>query len=152
MDFLSESFQHPSTLWMILGVVLLILEFIVPGLLLLFFGVGAILTAVIRLWIPIDINAQILVFMISSVVLLVTLRKLLKPLMSGGMLGQVPDVDTYNGLSARVTVAIDPPRPGKVEFNGSEWSARAAHPSSADTQVTIVHRDNLTLVVTPATR
>ena len=97
----------------------------------------------------IAINQQILFFMVSSVVLLLALRKLLKPLITGGVLGEHPDVDSFNGQQARVTVAIDPPKSGKVEFNGSDWSARALTPIPKDSLVTIVERENLTLLVKP---
>ncbi len=119
MDFLTDSFQHPSTHWMILGVILLIVEFMVPGFLPLFFGVGALLTGLVCLWVPLGINAQILLFLISSVAMLITLRKILKPLLGGGIPGKGPGVDSFNGQTAKVAVAIDPSRPGKVEFNGA---------------------------------
>ncbi len=39
--------MKPEIVWLIIGVILVIMEFAVPGVILVFFGVGAILTAIL---------------------------------------------------------------------------------------------------------
>jgi len=48
MDFLS-----PALIWFITGIIFLLLEFVVPGIILFFFGCGAILAAIFA-WIGLD--------------------------------------------------------------------------------------------------
>ena len=67
------------TIWLLCGVIGLALELILPGLIVLFFGCGALLTG-IATWIfpSLQIEGQLIVFVVSSVVLLLVFRKMLR--------------------------------------------------------------------------
>ena len=68
----------PELIWFIIGLVLLLLEFTAPGLILFFFGVGAWVVSIICFFFGIAINLQLLIFLSSSILLLLLLRKRLK--------------------------------------------------------------------------
>ena len=64
-----------SLLWFLLGVLFLVAELIIPGFVLIFFTAGCWVTA-LTVWLTdIDLSIQILIFTVSSLVLLFTLRK-----------------------------------------------------------------------------
>ncbi|MCK4689902.1 MAG: NfeD family protein, partial [Candidatus Marinimicrobia bacterium] len=73
-----REFLKPELIWFLLGLVMLLMEFVLPGLIIFFFGVGACIVALICLILPISLNLQLVIFIISSVILLLTLRKWLK--------------------------------------------------------------------------
>ena len=53
--------------------------------------------------------------------------------------------DDIAGAEAVVTEAIAPDAPGKVEFRGSQWTARADRALAVGERASIVRRNNLTL-------
>ena len=82
MDWLKE-FLKPELIWFLVGLVLLVAEFIVPGLVIAFFAVGAWIVALVCLVTPLSLNAQLGLFIISSVVLLAVARRWVKGLFGG---------------------------------------------------------------------
>ena len=119
---------NPTTAWFIAGTVLALLEFAAPGIILIFFAVGAWIVA-LTTWLGItgSLESQLLVFAVSSVVLLVSLRRWIKGKFYGHVTGvQSPDenLDEFTGRPVKVLEDVVPGRPGgKVEFKGAVWSA-----------------------------
>ncbi len=134
--------------WLILGLLLLILECMVPGLVLIFFGLGALLTAVLTLLVELSFALQMLFFCSASVALLLGLRKLSKPILFGKS-SDAPDKEDFIGQRGSVTQAISPLQAGRVLLHGVEWSATAAEAIPAEHPVEITGRSNLTLEVKP---
>jgi len=139
-----------ALVWFLLGLSLLILEALLPGLILFFFGFGAWLTALVIWWIPLHFSMQFLLFLFSSLILLIFLRSYLKSVFSGRTIinPDGEDFDNYIGETAVVKVALSPNQKGKVEFHGSLWTAEANEILAEETPVKIVGRNNITLKVT----
>lgn len=141
-----------KTAWLIAGVVLILLEFVNPGVILVFFGVGAVITS-ITTWIGLTpgIGSQTLVFGVSSFALLFTLRRVVKQWFVGKSDGEGGDLDDdFTGREARVLTDIPGPgHDGKVEIKGAEWKARSETPVAAGDTVIIERREGLTLHVRP---
>ena len=78
-----KGFLTPEVIWFLVGLVLLIFEFIMPGLIIGFFGVGAWFVAVVCLINDIGLNTQLALFIASSVLSLVFLRQWLKGIFLG---------------------------------------------------------------------
>ena len=119
---------NPTIIWFLLGLILALLEFVVPGVILIFFGVGAwIVAASTYLELTGSFESQVLLFSITSIALLIFLRKWIK----GKFYGHVSDVqdlthnlNEFTGKSVVVIKDVIPGKPGgKVEFKGAEWSA-----------------------------
>lgn len=54
--------------WFTIGVVLMILEMVIPGIFLMWFGISALIVGTIALLLPIDMNTQLVIFAVVSVV------------------------------------------------------------------------------------
>jgi membrane protein implicated in regulation of membrane protease activity len=149
MDKIKE-FLRPDLIWFLVGLVLLILEFALPGLIIFFFGVGAWIVALICLFMDIGINTQLIIFIICSILSLLILRRWLKGVFLGhsGMKQDLKkNLEEFVGQRAVVKEKIVPKIGGKVEFHGSNWEAHADEEISEGTVVEIVGKDNITLRV-----
>ena len=145
MDWLT-----PEIVWFLIGLVLVILEFGIPGVITVFFGIGAWLVVILLLLFDIPLNLQIIIFIIGSVVPLVLLRKSFIKLFRGKSLSGNVDPDDqadFIGSRATVTEDITPQKRGRVEFRGSTWTAESEESLTKGTTVEILDKKNLTLIV-----
>jgi membrane protein implicated in regulation of membrane protease activity len=139
-------------LWFFIGFFLILTELAMPGFIVIFFGIGAWVTClVLELGLIRSFNMQLVVFLLASGASLLLFRKKGKELFDGkksGKQGPFESVDDFVGQRAMVVEAIDPGQPGgKVEFHGTRWNAESDEYLIAGETVTIVKRDNLTLIV-----
>jgi len=141
MDWLSA-----ELFWFLLGLVLLLAEFALPGIIIMFFGIGAWITA-LTTWIGLTPNAtsQNIVFALSSVLLLFVLRARLQKIFVGDSTQDTVE-DEYTGKEAIVLQDVDDSN-GIVEMKGAEWRARSASLIPAKSVVIIEKREGLTLHV-----
>ena len=108
--------------WVILGVVLLAAEMVSAGLFLVFFGVGGIVVGVlVRFHV---IEAAWMQWLVFSVVSLVFMALLRKPLQQRLKINVRKEVDTMLGERALATEEMTAGGIGKVELRGSTWQAR----------------------------
>jgi membrane protein implicated in regulation of membrane protease activity len=115
----------PSLIWFLLGVVFLILELVVPGFILVFFTAGCWITGLAVWLMDIGLTFQISIFIVSSLVLLFTLRKYARKTFKGTTVEDVDEqhADSKIGKTAVVTKAIAPNIPGEIKVMGSFWRA-----------------------------
>lgn len=149
MDTLKD-FLKPELIWFLIGLLLLLLEFILPGLIVAFFGVGAWVVALVCLFIDIPLNAQLLIFIVSSVLSLLLLRKWLKGIFMGHVVSKQDvkeNLEEFVGQRAVVKERIVPNGRGKVEFRGTDWQAEADEEIAEGTAVKIIGKENITLKV-----
>ncbi len=152
MDTLNEWLKPPAV-WFVVGVILLLLEFASPGVIILFFVIGAWMVAFICLFIDLSINVQLSIFILLSLFLLISLRKWFKSLLQGRFESNEAGEEVlreFVGKKAVVTREITATG-GKVEFQGSHWGAEAGTVIPQGTAVEIVGRNNITLIVKPLT-
>jgi membrane protein implicated in regulation of membrane protease activity len=140
----------PALIWFIAGVVLILLEFGAPGVVLCFFGAGAILTS-ITTWLGLtdSIGSQTMVFTLASVGLLVGLRRWVKGWFVGDSNAASDDVeDEFTGRQATALSNFEKGS-GLVELKGARWNARSESDISLGDVVVITRRQDLTLYVEP---
>jgi membrane protein implicated in regulation of membrane protease activity len=145
-----KDFLKPEVVWFLVGLVLLILEFAMPGLIIFFFGVGACVVAVVCLLTEIGINAQLGIFIGASVLSLLLLRKWLKGVFLGHTASKQDlkeNLEEFIGQHAVVKEKIVPKAGGKVEFHGTNWEAQADQEIAEGTVVEIIGKDNITFKV-----
>ncbi|NQT59040.1 MAG: NfeD family protein [Bacteroidetes bacterium] len=145
-----EVLTNPVFLWLIAAVILLVLEFVIPGVLIIFFSFGA-LVLMLLTWIfpnmPLDI--QLIIFLIVSVMSLVLLRRQLKKIFHGRKTksGETDETDEIVGKTVTVTVDITPHAAGRISLNGTEWTAESAEECKTGERVIITGRESLVLKV-----
>jgi membrane protein implicated in regulation of membrane protease activity len=145
MDWLS-----PELVWFIIGLILIIMEFGIPGVVTVFFGIGAWLVALLCLIFDISLNMQIIIFIFGSVVPLILLRKWFRKLLkltAGDGPDDLDEIKEFLGKKATVTEKITSERSGRVAFRGSTWNADSEEDLDIGKTVEIVDKNNITLVV-----
>ncbi|HNX33985.1 MAG TPA: NfeD family protein [Kiritimatiellia bacterium] len=138
--------------WLYVGIALILLEVMTPGLVSLFFGLSALTVALIA-WLVGDGFGQVwqwLAFSAFSVLYILLLRKSLKNVFNGDREISDNPADEYTGKLAVVTEAVAPNKPGRVEFGGTTWKAEAEQDLAAGASVRITGKKNLTLTVQSA--
>jgi membrane protein implicated in regulation of membrane protease activity len=150
-----KDFVRPEVIWFLVGIVLLILEFVMPGLIISFFGLGACIVALVCLlsdYVQGSINAQLGIFVVSSIASLLLLRKWLRAVFVGHVVSKQDtseNLKEYIGEKAVVTACVTPAAGGKVEFHGTHWRAEAVQNIPEGTVVEIIGKENITLKVRP---
>ena len=119
----------PAQIWFLVGLVLVLGEFVTPGVILVFIGLGAWLAS-LTTWLGWtgSLGAQMIVFAVSSLVLLLGLRRLFKSWLVGFTKTNpdiTRDLDEFIGKPVRVISGISVGVQGKVEFKGAGWNAEA---------------------------
>ncbi len=112
--------------WAIVGFLMVISEFFIPGLVIIFFGAGALLTSLLTALIPglsSLIAPQILLFVGMSTLSLVSLRKYFKKIFTGKQITAGDHDYDDGGRSAKVLETITPEKPGRISYMGTSWAA-----------------------------
>lgn len=148
-----NNFFSPQLIWFLIGLVLAILEFFIPGVIVIFFGFGAWVTALLVWIFDFGLNTQLVIFLVSSLVLLLVLRRKMKSIFVGQSEDDaLDDLDELIGKKVKVTEAINTNESGTVLLNGTSWKAEAEEAIAIDEIVEITEKNNLTLKVKPITK
>ena len=143
--------DNPGLLWFLAGLLLILLEFAIPGVIIVFFGLGAWTASLFTfLGVTPDFDAQVLVFGVTSVILLVVLRKVFRGKGYGFVtrrqdLGQ--DLDEFTGKPVTVLDRLAPGATGRVRFKGSPWQAVSDDTIEAGETARIISCEGITLRV-----
>jgi membrane protein implicated in regulation of membrane protease activity len=139
---------NPAMIWFLVGLASVLAEFAMPGVVLVFFGVGAWVVALLCLWIDVSVLVQIVVFLVLSIASLVFLRRYFMKPAEGGRPSE--DAEDFIGKMAVSQEELTVHGSGKVLFNGALWRAKPeGDPIPKQTHVRIVRQDNLVLIVSP---
>jgi membrane protein implicated in regulation of membrane protease activity len=136
-----------AVIWTIIGFVLFLLEFVLPGLILFFFALGAWIVAILCLFLDLSVNAQLIIFLISSVVTVLLLRKWLSKILSERKHRSELLEDEFLGKTAVAETAISPAENGKVEFKGTIWQAASKDKIEKGENVIIIGNESILLHV-----
>ena len=143
--------METEIIWLLVGIVLLFAEFFIPSFVIAFFGGGALLTA-LSTWVGITptIQGQLLVFILTSILLLVILRRYLKRIFMGRTQDE-DDAHSFNIEIGKIVPVVEYIQPGevggKVRYQGTNWEARADEAVAPGESVRITGCDNITLLV-----
>ena len=141
-------------IWFLVGVAFLISELALPGFILIFFTAGCWITAISVWLIDIELTNQIVIFIVSSMILLFTLRKYCMKVFKGQTHDIIDDKygDSKVGKTAIVTKKISSAVPGEIKVMGSFWRATADEEIEEGKPVSIESQeseDGLTFKVKP---
>ena len=143
--------QNAFLYWITAGIFLIILEIVVPGAILVFFGAGAVLTGVILYFGFIeDPYFQLLFWSASSLLLILFFRRYLHlwfPALE--RYKPVVEADELIGKEAEVIEEINSKNDtGRIRYQGTSWKAKSLEGDfPAGSMVKIYGRKNITLLV-----
>jgi len=139
------------SLWLGSGIFLMAIEFLVPGLVMVFVGLGALTVALgMHLGYIDEIVQQFITFFISSIIYLLTLRFLvLRFVPSVTRKENIDEDEEVIGSFVELVEDINSGEFGRVKHSGSSWQARAEGDQTIlkGEQVKIIGRDNITWIV-----
>ena len=143
-----EFFMRPDLFWFLLGLALLLLELIIPGFVVFFFGIGAWITALVCLFFNPGLDLQIIIFSITSIISLVLLRNMLtRRFFKQESSSPATLEDEFIGREAVSIEDILKGDKGKVEFKGTPWNARAEDDIKKGQTVIITGKDSISLII-----
>lgn len=139
-------------IWLAVGVVLIVGEAVLPGLVSIFGGFAALFVALLTfLGITTSPVSQALVWMALSVVLVATLRKAARKAFAGDV--RTEDIDEarmHYGREVEVVETLSDTQEGRIRYQGSSWKAVSTGPElQPGDKARLVFQDNLTWVVEP---
>ena len=127
-------------LWFIVALAFFILEILTPGFVLMWFGAGALVSGLLDVFGIHNLTVQILVFAITSIILVTLSRTIFKNIFmraSPGA-GLKTNMDAVIGKVGVVTEKIDPDLSvGRVLIEGQDWAAITEDKSTIDVNVKI---------------
>lgn len=137
--------------WLIIGFILLVGEFIIPGLVVMFIGLGAMTVAGLLHYGIIDgIIPQFLTFFISSTIYIFTLRfAVLYFYPTDTETRNLDDSLSHRGEYAKATSSIATGEVGTIHYSQSEWHAKNVGTLSIcnGDDVVITDQENITLLI-----
>lgn len=141
----------PALYWLVIGVMLFLLELAVPGFILFFFALGALITAAAAWLLPISLAWQLALFIASSLLSLLGLRNLIQQRFMGES-GEEEDEDqdvmlAVPGEKGVVCVTIDPPAEGRINYSGTSWRATADETIEEGEIISVVRQQDLVIHV-----
>lgn len=134
------------------GMLLMLLETILPGGVAFFLGAGGLVIAALRVvGLLADPVTAVLVWVFLSTALTIALRPIAMRYFGGDISMKMTDEDAEAmGQTVKVIEAAGEERPGRIRFRGAEWDARTTEgrlPKGAEAR--ILYRDNLTWIIEP---
>ncbi len=147
------TFETITWVWITMGLILMLGEIVVPGLVVIFLGAGAVLVGIARYFgvIQGELNSFTWWF-ILSLLLIFVLRSLVQRITPGDISYQTADddidafgevADVVNGISIRHDE-------GRIKFHGSTWPAKCGvQEIERGRKVRVISRDNIHWVVEP---
>jgi inner membrane protein len=119
----------PWLIWFLIGIGLAFLELQLPVFVLIFFGIGALVTSGVLLAVDLSITQQVMLFLAGSILSLVGLRKVMIKVFQGESSDAADELDAPPvGVRVKVVRPISPAMPGKISYRGSFWGATADEP------------------------
>lgn len=137
-------------LWLYGGLLLMLAELLVPGFIMVFFGLAAVSVGAVRFCLGdvFDPTWQLAAFSAFSVLYILLLRRWLKNVFTGSKVEGSTDFNNeYVGRLGKVVEDINPPVPGRVMIGDSEWKAQSDAPIAAGADVKVISQNNLTMKV-----
>ena len=131
--------------WILLGIILLALELLSFSFFLVFFGLGALLVALILVFYPLSLAWQILIFSVSSTLFFLIGKLIIKKYRHENALDQ-------DDMVNKIAIALEDAEAGaylKVMIGDTVWKAHTEAPIRKGQQAKVKSIDNLTAEIKP---
>lgn len=142
-----EDFLTNAVIWFIIGLAFFLFEFVAPGFILFFFGVGTWIVAILALFLDISLTYQLVIFLGSSVLTAVLFRKWVRDKLGMYKESNQTLEDEFIGKTGIAETDISSSVNGKVDFKGTSWDACSDDNISAGENVLITGNRSILLIV-----
>ncbi len=132
--------------WIVIGLALSALEMVVPGLVIIWFGLGAIIAGIVAFFIHKPLVHYLVFLLVSGLGVFLAQwigKKITRP--ESEPVGAL----RLFGAIGLVVQDIKPPGYGRVKVTGEEWLAESTQDISAGTKVRVLGVDGTRLIVKP---
>lgn len=151
MNFTDPNFITWS--WFIIGILLMLSELLIPGLVVIFFGAAAIIVAIGR-WIGLidTLITSFAVWVVTSLIFAIGLRRLVKRFFPADTSYQPleEDSDAYGAIVEVIETVTDNNDSGRIRYKGTTWPAISEEGTiQKGKKVKLLYRDNLAWIVEP---
>lgn len=132
-----------ALIWLGFGVVLVLIELVVPGAIFGFVGAAALVTsALVHFGVISGLYEILMTFFVSSILFILVLRTLLLKLFPAEeQVHNTDETEDARGRVVDVTEAITPYRKGRIRYLDTHWAAASEEPIDAGQQAIIVDND-----------
>jgi membrane protein implicated in regulation of membrane protease activity len=140
--------MEPQYWWLIAGIALFLVEIFTPGFFAASLGIGA-FSAAIAAWVGANLEVQLLIFSLVSVISIIILRPIIKKHLEAKDVRT--NADAMIGRIGTVVQVVDKKTgQGRMALDGDEWqfvlSDATANPAKGD-QVRVLERNSIVLTV-----
>jgi len=135
--------------WMTFGLILMILELIIPGTFIIWFGFGAVATGLVFAFTPLSISGQLATFAVCSTISLCFGFFVYKRIFGANKEVSQKNktgAQKYIGQSFKVTESIGDDL-GKVAVGDTVWLAKSNHPIAKGERAKVVDVEGTILIV-----
>lgn len=147
---LPDLFSNIPLMWFVIGLAFILIELMAPGFVLIFFGLGAWLVALLSFFVDVNLFLQIILFVVASVISLILLRKKIKArFFQEGENNSASLDEEFLGKEVLVLEDILANKTGKVEFKGTSWNAKSDVNIKAGETAIISDKESIILIVKP---
>lgn len=148
MDWANYSYLF----WIAAGIFLMFIELIVPGVFIVFIGIGGVLTGVMTYLFGFGIVPQVITWIFSSFFIVLLGAPLLKKIFpSDSKYIPLKEDDSIGKIVKVVATVNSHDNQGRIRYQGTEWNAVCKGAEiSVSTYVKILARNNLTFLVEKA--
>ena len=132
------------SLWLLLFVVLIIIELLTVNLTTIWFAFGSLVAYILSFFVS-DIMIQTIIFLVSSIILLMVTRPIVKKFLLNKEVKT--NADMLIGKTCVVTKEITRNETGEVKVNGQYWSAKANKKIKAVSEAKLLSIEGVKLIV-----
>ena len=144
-----NSIFSPWLIWFLLGIGLAFLELLMPGFIVLFFGIGCwIVAGALLIW-NLTVAQQIGIFIVATIASIILLRKFLMRVFRGLSSSTADEgLDDFpKGVRAKVVGQISRNSIGRIIYRGTPWDATSDEEIMEGEEVELIrYTDNSHLV------
>lgn len=137
-------FELTPATWIIAGLILAVLEMIIPGMVIIWFGIAGVVTGILAFFVP-NQFVQFSVFVVLSGLMVVFSQRIARRITHAEP--ELVGANRWVGTTGRVIAGIRPPDFGRVKVHGEEWRAAATNEIPEGATVRVVRVDGTHLMV-----
>jgi len=142
-------FEVKPAVWIVVGLVLAALEMFVPGMVIIWFGIAAVVTGILAFFVH-NPYVEFGIFIGLSALLLLLSQRIARRITRPEP--EPVGANRFEGVVGRVIADIVPPETGRVKVLGEEWRAEAGEKVIRGAEVKVIRVEGTRLIVEPIER